>query len=72
MLFTARKLAEKTNTESSKKLSEIVFKIAQKRPTKFAYCFRGVSGYLKLGGQVVMWRTAAAQLHGGAFYSAKK
>ena len=34
--------------------------------------FRGVSGYLKLGGQVVMWRAAAAAPPpGGAFYSAK-
>ena len=34
--------------------------------------FRGVSGYLKLGGQVVMWRAAAtAPPPGGAFYSAK-
>jgi hypothetical protein len=34
--------------------------------------FRGVSGYLKLDGQVVMWRTAAAAPPpGGAFYSAK-
>ena len=33
---------------------------------------RGVSGYLKLGGQLVMRRaTAAAPLPGGAFYSAK-
>ena len=33
---------------------------------------RGVSGYLTLGGQVVMWRAAAAMLPlGGAFYSAK-
>merc|ERR550534_1584965 len=33
---------------------------------------RGVSGYLKLGGQVVMWRaTAAAPPPGGAFYFAK-
>ena len=33
---------------------------------------RGVSGYLKLGGQVVMWRAAAATPPlGGAFYSAK-
>ena len=33
---------------------------------------RGVSGYLKLGGQVVMWRAAAATpTLGGAFYSAK-
>ena len=32
---------------------------------------RGVSGYLKLGGQVVMWRAAAATPpSGGAFYSA--
>ena len=33
---------------------------------------RGVSGYLELGGQVVMWRAAAAgPTSGGAFYSAK-
>ena len=33
---------------------------------------RGVSGYLKLGGQVVMWRaTAAAPPPGGAFCFAK-
>jgi hypothetical protein len=33
---------------------------------------RGVSGYLKLGGQVVMWRAAAAAPpSGGAFYSAQ-
>ena len=30
--------------------------------------YRGVSGYLKLGGQVVMWRAAAAAR---AFYSSK-
>ena len=30
------------------------------------YIFRGVSGYLKLGGQVVMWLAAAA------FYSSAK
>ena len=33
---------------------------------------RSVSGYLKLGGQVVMWGvTAAAPQHGGTFYSSK-
>ena len=36
------------------------------------YVYRGVSGYLELGGQVVMWRTSAAKPPpGGAFYSAK-
>ena len=40
---------------------QVIFK------AQFITCFRGVSGYLNLGGQVVMWLTAAR----GAFYSAR-
>ena len=39
---------------------------------KIPFYHRSVSGYLKLGGQVVMWRSAAAMPPpSGAFYSAK-
>ena len=45
-------------------------------PTKcgsYIYCFRGVSGFLKGGGQVVMQVVMlCGAVAGGAFYSAKK
>ena len=54
-----------------KRMSKIYGKYLQTQ-TNILYCWqlRGVSGYLELGGQVVMLRaTAAAPPPGGAFYS---
>ena len=48
------------------------FRIPLLKTRQTVLSYRGVSGYLKLGGQVVMWPAPAAKLlPGGAFYPAK-
>ena len=80
---TFEKNCEKCRLGHSLRIGQLFFKLMDpqnciknillKTDALYAMCYRGVSGSLKVGGQLVLrqlWRRAAAA--GGTFYSVKR